>query len=240
MNIAVCDDNAADARLIRDYLLEHFDKQGFTGEIHLFDSGEALLGAFSPCFFDAFFLDIYMPGCTGVEAARVIRRENPCCALVFITVSPDHMREAYALRANSYVEKPITPSQMDTAFTQCRGVFLKNARYIEINCDRRPLRIPLIKIQQVELDCRATLFHLTTGEVFKTYITLDEVENKLDSEAFLRCHRSFLVNLNHVTDILDTDLQMRNSDRVPLRKNGRKAVCAAVYDFLTRQLFETE
>ncbi|HML36009.1 MAG TPA: LytTR family DNA-binding domain-containing protein [Bacillota bacterium] len=238
MNIAICDDNPADAAKIHAMLLEYFEQAGFTGDIHIFKSGEELFNSFSPGFFDAYFLDIYMSGISGVEAARRIRRDDPFCALVFITSSDGHMRDGYSLRAASYVEKPITPEKMDVAFQQCYGLFLKKARYIEITFERQSIKLPLIKILYAEVWDKAVSFHTTDGKTYKAYMTLDEVEHELGRGSFLRCHRSCVVNMNHVTEILEDDLLMRNGEKIPLRKNGRRETKAAINDFFSRRLFE--
>ena len=172
MRIAICEDIAADAAEIRAYLEEHFEREGYMGEISTFASGEDLLAAFSPGVFEVIFLDIYLDGMSGVEAARAIRAEDPDCALVFITIDPGHMPEGFALRAASYVVKPITREQMDTALLLCRRVFLSNARFIEVVSGGQSLRLPLPKVQYVEmLDKIATIY--TTEGVVKTYTPMD-------------------------------------------------------------------
>ena len=238
MNIAICDDVAADAEKIRSYLLAHFKQSGFTGNIHMFESGEALLTNYYPGRFDVLFLDIYMGGITGVETAKRIRENDPNCLLVFMTISDSHMRDGFALRAASYIEKPLTPEKLEVAFTQCRNTFMKNARYIEISFARNGLKIPFPRIMYVEISGRSVFFHTDTDETLKTQMTMDEVEKQLDSPAFIRCHRSFIVNMNHVEGIQGNDLTMKNGQLVPIRINGRKEVVSALNAFLTRRLFE--
>jgi len=235
MNIAICDDNAADAKRMRDSLLAHFEQNCFTGDIHIFESGEALLKAAASIAFDAYFLDIYMNGISGVDVARLLRKDDPFCALVFITASPDHMREGYSLNA-SYVEKSEFSQSVEAAFQHCRDVFMKNARYIQVTFERRTVKIPLVKLLYVELAGRLTLFH-TAGGVFKAYMTLDEAERELGGSPFLRCHRSFIVNMNHVMETLEDDFLMRNGARAPLRKNGRAALKSAMLAFKSDRLF---
>ena len=237
MRVAICEDNADDAAEIRSYLEQHFERNGFMGDIDVFDSGEALLASFSPAFFDVVFLDVYMGGMTGVEAARVIRRVDPDCALVFITTDAGHMPEGFALRAASYVVKPVTTEQMETALLQCRRIFMKNARFIEVKTGGQIHRIPLPKVQYMEMQGKAASIHTVDG-IVKTYTPMEEIEHQLGGKPFLRCHRAFLVNMLYIADVLENDFLMRDGARVPIRKNGMKEVRGAVSDFFSERLFE--
>ena len=240
MNIAICDDIASDVEEIRGYLLDYFEQNGFTGNIHVFYSGEALLDDFKPGRFDVIFLDIYMRGISGVETATKIRESDPNCLLVFITSSDSHMRDGFALRAASYVEKPLTPEKLEVAFTQCRDLFLRNARYIEVESKRHKIKIPLSRLVYVEGMERTVFFHTDSGETIEVRMKMEDAVKQAYGAPFLRCHRSFLVNMNYVADIQGNDLIMKNGRFIPVRKNGRTEVVAALNKFLTERLFTGE
>ena len=237
VRIAICEDNANDAQEIRTYLEEHFEQNGFAGDIVTYKSGEALLATFSPKAYDIIFLDIYFDGISGVEAARKIRDADPDCTLVFITIDSAHMPAGFALRAASYVVKPITKEQMETALLQCRRIFMKNARYIEVKTGGQSVKIPLIKIQYVEMREKAASIYTSDGQI-RTYTPLSEIERLLGGKPFLRCHRTYIVNMLHVADLLESDFLMRDGARVPVRKNGMKDIRRTVSDFFSERLFE--
>ena len=238
MDIAVCEDNAADTELICGFIRDHFEKNGYVGDIHRYESGEAMLAAFSPGAFDAVFLDIYMGGMTGTETAKRMREADSGFALVFITSSDRHAMEAFALRACAYVPKPIKSEAMETAMRQCRTVFLKNARFIEILTDRQSVKIPLIKIFFIEVYDKDVLFHTAEG-VFKTRTPLDSIEKHL-GKSFLRCHRSYIVNMNHIDRITGQDIVLKNSGVVPMRQRGRSEIREIYSGFLSNRLYEID
>lgn len=237
MRIAVCEDNAADRAAIRQYIERYCETCLFACDIHEFESGEALLSVFSPGVFDVVFLDIFLGGISGMEAAQKIRATDPVCALVFITVSEEYMRLSFSVRVTSYVLKPIRSEDMAVAFAACQNIFLKSARYIEVKSDYQSIRLPLVRIYYVEVAGRATLFH-TASDAIRTYIPIDEVERTLGGGPFLRCHRAFIVNMNHIADMEDYDFIMRNGRRVSMRKNGRKELRTAVGKFMSHRMFE--
>lgn len=236
MNIAVCEDNAADCQKICDYIKRHCDKNCFVCEIRTFDSGEALLSAFEPGAYNAIFLDIYMGELTGMETARQIRRLDDVCALVFITVSKEHALESYSVRAASFVVKPIEEEAMDTALLQCHSIFLKNARYIEVMSDRQTVKVPLSKISYVEVLDKDSLFHTDEG-IIKTHMPLNEIEKALGGSPFLRCHRACLVNMNHVNRVCERNILMKSGAEVPMRYKGRTEIKMAMAEFTTSHLF---
>ncbi|MCL2125072.1 MAG: LytTR family DNA-binding domain-containing protein [Oscillospiraceae bacterium] len=237
MRIAICEDNAHDAAEIRSYLEQHFERNGFAGEIMTYETGEALLVSFSPGVYDIVFLDIYLPGISGIDAARKIRAADPDCTIVFITVDAAHMPSGFALRAASYVVKPITSEQMETALLQCRRVFMKNARYIEVKTGGQSVKIPLIKILYIEIRDKAASVYTPDG-VVKTYTSMDELEHMLGGSPFMRCHRSYIINMNYVDDVLENDFLIRGGARVPIRKNGMKEIRRTVGSFFSERLFE--
>lgn len=239
MNIAVCENDAADSAAIVGILRGYIDDNGYTGEINAFESGEDLLASFFVGLYDVIFLDIYMGGINGVETAKKIREVDPTCVLIFITSSPDHALEGFSVRASAYVVKPIREKEMQTALFQCRELFLRNAKYIEIRSERADMKLPLIKIYYAESYDKTALFHTTDG-IYKTRMSMDEIEQKLGGKPFLRCHQSYLINMNHISKLNGQEVHMKNGDSVPIRQRGRDEIRASIAEFLSSRVFEVQ
>ena len=237
MNIAICEDDKADAAKIYAILERYMGQHGYTGELSVFTCGEELLASFSIGVYDIIFMDIYMGGMNGIDAAKKIRDIDPTCALIFITSSRDHSLESYSVRGNAYVIKPILEDDMQSALFTCREVFLRNARYIEIRVDRADIKIPLIKLYFIEIYKNTAHFHTVAGE-YKTRMTLDEVEQQIGGKPFYRCHQSYLINTNHVIKLDGDDAVMQNGVRVPIRKNGRDEMRRDLAALLNARMFE--
>jgi len=237
LNIAICEDDAADAAAIRAILERYIEQNRYTGEISVFTSGEAFLRSFSPAAYDLIFLDIYMGGISGIETAKRIRGIDPACVIIFITSSLDHSLESYSVRGSAYVVKPIRDKEMQTALLACRETFIKNARYIKIRVDRSELKIPLTKIFYVESYDKYAVFHTESGD-YRTRLTLDEAEQQLGGNPFYRCHQSYIININYMNKLSGNDIFMKNGDRVPMRKNRRDGIRADLADLLSSRMFE--
>ena len=93
MRIAIVDDLAAERTLMKERLVRQLGLRGAQAEILEFDSGEAFLAARQKQRFTAAFLDIYMPGRSGMDVARELRKKDADCILVFTTTSTDHALE---------------------------------------------------------------------------------------------------------------------------------------------------
>ena len=111
MRIAIVDDLSGERALLREQLARQLARRGAEAELLEFDSGEAFLAAEKERRFTAAFLDIYMEGMTGMEAARALRKTDTDCLLVFTTTSTDHALEGFQVRALHYLVKPETKSQ---------------------------------------------------------------------------------------------------------------------------------
>jgi len=236
VNIAICDDNADDLETVRRLLTEHFDKNGYVGDIHAFNSGEALLSAFKPGSFDAVFLDIYMGGMTGMETAEKMRQTDPDFALVFITTSEDFAIKAFSQRAIGYVTKPVKSDSIAAALLQCQSVFMKNARSIEVMSGRQSIRIPLARIYCIEVYGHEVLVHTRDG-VITTNTPLGKIDTEM-GRPFMRCHRSYLVNMNYIDEIREQDIVLISGMHVPMRHRNRMEIRDEYAGFISDRLFE--
>lgn len=238
MRIALCEDQRDDAAALHTYIKDYFARMGYAGEVCLFEDGETLLAAFTPAAFDIVFLDIYLPGISGIDVARRIREQDADCRLIFLTMSTDHSMDGFEVLATGYLVKPIDQAKMDRTLYMCRDLFLQSARTIELTLGReRTVALPLPKIRYIEVNNKAVKFHMDSS-VFEARLTLDEVEAMLGGLPFLRCHRSYIVNLNHVTEIRADDFVMRGGDLVPMRANGKREVRLAYAKFMAERAAE--
>ena len=215
-HVAVCDDleeeRASLARMVR----ASFQRRELPIRISLFSSGEELLGAYRQWGqFHILFLDIYMPGTSGVEAARQIRAIDEGVALLFVTTSQDHGLDSFEVQASDYLVKPVRAEDVDRALDWCIRNMPESLRCLTVSVEGEEQEIPLYDIRSIEVLGHSCHIH-TSGREVVVRRGLDVLEEEIDSRDFLRCHRSFLVNLEHVQGIEGSDFRMRDGTLVPI------------------------
>lgn len=171
---------------------------------------------------DIAFLDVQMPGLTGFEVARQLMQSGTGPSVIFVTAYDQRAIEAFEVNAVDYVLKPVDSSRLETAVSRARkrrseseplqGQLDRLVRMMEGQKDRRDQvavkvngRFVLVRADEI---IHASLvedsINIVTNQVSGTSNdrTLEELHARLDSEVFWRVHRSHLVNINKVKEIV--------------------------------------
>ena len=64
----------------------------------------------------------------------------------------------------------------------------------------------------------------------KIYARLNDIEQKLNSDIFLRCNQSYIVNIEYVDDVVDYDFYLKNDTYIPIRKRDKKEIVQKYYN----------
>lgn len=235
MLIAVCDDNPRDRARLMKSIRAILDGRRLAAELREFASGEALLSAMEQERFSICFLDIFMDGVSGVAVARRIRQAGTHTAIVFTTSSPEYMADGFEVGAAHYLVKPFTREAVETALDRCLLLAGEAERFVEIVVDREPRRVLLSALRYVEVrDNACVLFLRADPDRLVVWQTMEEITALLDDPRFLRCQRSFLVNLDCVAALKGSDFVLADGTLIPVSRESRAAM-KAKYE---RYLFE--
>ncbi len=227
--IAVCEDDPGDMEL----LVSCIAKNGMDTRTDRFVSGEELLKEFLPGKYDVIFLDIYMKGMRGIDAAAEIRKTDRAVTLVFTTASTEHTLESYRLKAASYLEKPVRREDVREILSLALAK-RNTAAYITLLIEGANRSLPLDGILYFELQNHAVMVH-SHAETLRASQTvrLAHIEPALPGH-FFRCHHSCIVNLRYVKEI-DRELSvfiMQNNNRVHIRRRDTGKALKAYEEFL--------
>jgi len=175
---------------------------------------------------DVVFLDVQMPGLSGFEVARRLVDTGPSSHIIFVTAYDQHAIEAFEVNAVDYLLKPVEQGRLEVAVDRARRRVAtdRNAeglnaaeleKIVELVAERQSRRERLaIKVGERFLLVQAqdiiyasladegisvvTAQHAGTSN----YRTLDELHERLDPTVFWRVHRSHLVNINKIKEIV--------------------------------------
>ncbi len=196
IRIAVCEDKEADMAYIRNMLCQTKIFCDFTE----YTSVETLLSDMetNQKQFDIFILDIYLPGQNGVEAAHCIRAANRNAVLIFLSTSEEFYREAFDLYAFHYLIKPVSLAELTEVLQKAAAAIAAPEEKLQITFRGQNTILRYADIKYISSSNHALHFYMQDGQEYTSYGRLDELEARLASELFVRCHKSFIVNLLYV------------------------------------------
>ncbi|ACL75524.1 LytR/AlgR family response regulator transcription factor [Ruminiclostridium cellulolyticum] len=231
MKIAICDDLRFDRTLLCEYILQYAKNSLINIEVVEFDSGEEMLSSFSEEKYKIVFLDIYMKGIDGVEVAEKIRETDEDCKIIFTTSSEDHKGEGFEVAATHYLIKPITYERVEQALNRCKQILAFDAQYIELPFGKEFVKINLRDILYVEA-VRNGVVITTELKEFKIHMSMAKICNIITDKRFLRSHRGFIVNMQHIISTKDNEFVLKNGSIVPIRQSGRKEIKIAYMHYV--------
>jgi two-component system LytT family response regulator/two-component system response regulator LytT len=214
-----------DEALARDELCFQLQQLGEVEVVAQAGNGMEALSAIERNDPDLVFLDVQMPGLTGFEVARRLLEDEQAPAVVFVTAFDQHAIEAFEVNAVDYLLKPVDAARLEQAVGRARkrltsdrnGLPLNDQlqRFVKMMTGRQARREQVaVKVGerfllvQAEEIIYASLadesINIVTGQVSGTsnYRTLDDLQARLDPEVFWRVHRSHLVNINKIKEIV--------------------------------------
>ncbi len=196
IRIAVCEDKEDDLAYIRSMLCQTKILCDFTE----YASAEPLLSDIETDKkqFDIFILDIYLPGQNGLEAARRIRAANKNAVLIFLSTSEEFYREAFDLYAFQYLIKPVSLDSLTEVLQKAADTISAPEQTLQITFRGQKIMLRYADIMYISSSNHALCFHMKDGQEYTSYGRLDELEARLVSELFVRCHKSFIANLLYV------------------------------------------
>lgn len=179
------------------------------GEVHASSTGTDALRLLNRLEVDVVFLDIHMPGLTGLELADVLRRFKVPPAAVFVTAHDQHGVDAFDLNAVDYVLKPVRAERLAEAVRRVlaareQGTSTPAPAPDEgVSVERGGVTrlIPRSEIRYVEAEGDYARLHTTAAESYLVRIPLSNLEQDWAAAGFVRIHRSSLVSLRYVTGI---------------------------------------
>jgi len=202
MKIAVIDDE----RPARSELIHQILQVYPESEIAEADSGMTALELISTQPFDILFIDINLNDMEGTALAVAARKILPEVKIVFATAYSQFAVKAFELEVNNYILKPFDPERVRIVLKKCGETCkeslpaIQTAGKLVINNNRKIVILTIADIVYLETDGRGCALH-TVKDTFTDNRLLGEFEKQLAASGFFRLHKSFLVNLDYISEI---------------------------------------
>ncbi len=202
-------DDEAPARSELRYLLETAGDVEVVGEATNAREALELIEALE---YDVVFLDIEMPGLSGLEVVESMRKLRKCPAVIFVSAYSEHAVKAFELEAVDYLLKPVTVDRLRDAIGKVKGG--QRSRITKPADGERKMQINRIPVEKagkkillpiediVYISSKDDYSYIHTADArFISSTPLRILEERLAENVFYRVHRRFLVNLNMVLEI---------------------------------------
>lgn len=139
----------------------------------------------------------------GLDIANEIRKINKTCYIIFITSHFEYVMEAYDYKTFAYLFKSaLSVETLSKTLARLSEDISGNTRKF-IKIDNKGTFVDLNEIQFIEKNGMKLIYH-TDNELLEVYNSFSKIENSLPSN-FVRCHKSFIANINNISSISLTD-----------------------------------
>ena len=239
LRIAFCDDNNNFLQEISD-MAANWSCSLYHIVCETFDNADALLNAHKIFPFDIIFLDIVMPMINGIETAREIRRHDKKTQIIFLTSSSEYAVESYTVKANNYLLKPVTEETLFACLNDILSEISLRPQTLTVKGLHSMQKIALDEIMYVEAQNKRILFTLANGTTFQSTEPLHTYQDTLSlNDGFFKCHRSYIVNINHIDTYTSKEIKMHSGYYIPISRNCQKAFESAYFNVLFGKAGET-
>ncbi|PKQ20244.1 MAG: DNA-binding response regulator [Actinobacteria bacterium HGW-Actinobacteria-6] len=193
-------DDEAPARSELRFLLEEAGGIEVVGEASNASEALQLIKAIP---YDVVFLDIDMPGLSGMRLAEVLSTLERQPAIIFVTAHSEHAVKAFEVAATDYLVKPVEVDRLRTAIERLRPSEDAPVRIERVPVEKggRKLLLQVDDIFYVMAKDDYSYIY-TSEERYLSTVSLAQLESKLEPQGFFRVHRRFVVNLAQVKEIV--------------------------------------
>jgi len=232
VNIVICDDERAQIDCLASLARKWAQARGIIARISDFESAESLLFAYEDDkSADILLLDIQMKAMDGVALAKRLRDDNDTTQIIFVTGYPDYIAEGYEVSALHYLMKPVDEKKLFEVLDKAAEL-LKNAeRTLLLQTNEAIQKIRLDEIVCVEAFAHCVAVQ-TKSDSYESRTGIGEME-KAVGYGFVRCHRSYIAGLSHVSRITKTEVFFDNGRRIPLSRRLYKEINLAFIEYHT-------
>ena len=228
MKIAVCDDENKIVEEITSFIKKEFP----LSEVRSYSDGESFLAA-SEERPEVLLLDIDMPGISGMEVAASLAREKVQTLIVFVTAHDELVYDSFKYHPFAFVRKKFLEEELKSVLSDCEKQLESRKKNFVFQNASRLVTLTQSEILYFEGQANYLAIHTTSGE-YKMRSTMAGVEKELEDSDFLRIHKGFLVNLEHIRVLKTEELELDNGTVLPIGKSYSEAAKKSILRYMRR------
>lgn len=170
---------------------------------------------------DILFVSISLPSTDGISLAAQIKKADPLVQIIFLANQTDDVSDIFVANPSGLLIRPLQKDKVFHALQRSITSFqILETSYLQLKNREFLLRIPYQNICYIESDKRYLFIHKTDG-IERVRMKLSDLEPQMPAN-FVRCHQSYLVNLNQILQMKGLLLTLSDGTRLPISRSRRK------------------
>lgn len=227
----IVEDEPAEAQHLTELLRRYGQAHGHEFVITWHDSAIEMLEDHGH--YDLSLLDIQMPGINGMEAAALLRTYDDQIPIIFVTNLAKYAVKGYEVGACGFIVKPATYGNLTLALERALRTVTQNAgRTVTIPTESGLRVIPLRQIVYIEVMKHKLTYHIVGEEPVDARGSLVQLEEDLAEAPVVRISKSCLANMDQISMLRSTEMQMTNGDCLRISRTHKRNVVDKVTDYL--------
>ena len=234
MKIAVCEDEAKEIDFLNVKIKKWAKEKNIDVSIDNFTTAELFLFEWSDYDkYDIIFLDIKLSKMSGIELSNIIREKNNKVDIVFVTGFFKYALHGYRVGALQYLIKPIETSDLyfclDKSLNRITNEFKESILILETT--KKTIKLDYNDINYCIMFSPYIDIHTNSGKITLRK-KISEIEEVLPSEYFIRCHRSYIVNVKYIKAIIKNNVLLVSGLKIPISRGRYKEVNDAFINYI--------
>lgn len=229
IRIAIIEDDSAACETLKEYIRRYGEEKGIGVQVACWDDAvKFLFGYKADC--DLIFMDIDLPEMDGMTASAHIRETDDSVAIIFVTNMSQYAVKGYEVDALDFIVKPVNYYSFALKMNKAvKRITEKSNRELIVNADGNMIKISVAKLKYIEVFGHKLTYYTEDG-VYSSTGTLKTLESELEKYGFFRCHKSYYVNVRHVSVVYGYTAVV-GGDEIPIGHAKRKEFLAALGDW---------
>ncbi len=234
--IAICDDEIKELEKTEFYLKAwqeghkdcHFKTNKFANAKELLDAIQKK--GYMPAIL---LLDIYMPGKSGIAAAKELRQMGVDSRIIFLTTSKEHALEAFGVNADQYLVKPVAREELFSVLDRLlEGMERDRRPYVLFRISGTDRRVAFRDIVHCEAQGKNQQMYFADGSCGQLRMTMTDIFEALSArEEFVRVGVSYIVNLEHINSLNGQEICLDTGRNIYLPRGAYQPLREKYFSF---------
>lgn len=215
IKIVICDNNKIFLDKLEQMVRDVLAHQSYT--LAAFTSTAGVLEFLKTNPTDILITDIRMPEQSGIETAKKAHEMQSGIQFIFVSNYVEYIEDVFAVKPIFYLLKPIRPEKLKEALFMAVQAAEQNKQALTIKIKKKTFRIPFREIRYLESNSRNVwIYTRQSTDVFP--VNLNALEKQLPGN-FVRCHKSFIVNMDYIESIANNQINLYSGPTIPVAKS---------------------